>query len=49
VVVDAHLQSSVAGVFAAGDIRQFSSGQLVSAAGDGATAAVNAARYLQRH
>jgi thioredoxin reductase (NADPH) len=48
VVVDAHLQSSVPGVFAAGDIRQFSSGQLVSAAGDGATAALSAARYLFR-
>jgi len=46
VVVDAHLQSSVAGVFAAGDIRQFASGQLVSAAGDGATAALSAARHL---
>jgi thioredoxin reductase (NADPH) len=48
VVVDAHLQSSIPGVFAAGDIRQFSSGQLVSAAGDGATAALSAARYLRR-
>ena len=48
VVVDAHLQSSVPGVFAAGDIRQFSSGQLISAAGDGATAALSAARYLSR-
>ncbi len=47
VVVDAHLQSSVPGVFASGDIRQFSSGQLVSAAGDGATAALSAARYLR--
>jgi len=48
VVVDAHLQASVPGVFAAGDIRQFSSGQLISAAGDGASAALSAARYLQR-
>jgi thioredoxin reductase (NADPH) len=47
VVVDGHLQSSVRGVFAAGDIRQFSSSQLVSAAGDGASAAVAAARYIQ--
>jgi thioredoxin reductase (NADPH) len=44
--VNAHLESSVPGVFAAGDIRQASSRQLVAAAGDGATAAVNAARYL---
>src|SRR6266566_4627749 len=34
VIVDAHLQSSMPGVFAAGDIRQGASGQLVSAAGD---------------
>jgi thioredoxin reductase (NADPH) len=46
VAVDAHLQTSVPGVFAAGDIRQASSRQLVAAAGDGATAAVNTARYL---
>lgn len=46
VVVDAHLQSSIPGVFAAGDIRQSSSRQLVAAAGDGASAAVSAARYL---
>lgn len=46
VIVDAHLQSSVLGVFAAGDIRQGSSGQLIAAAGDGASAALSAARYL---
>jgi thioredoxin reductase (NADPH) len=47
VVVDAHLQSSAAGVFAAGDIRQGSARQLVSAAGDGASAAFFAASYLR--
>jgi thioredoxin reductase (NADPH) len=47
VVVDQHLQCSVAGVFAAGDIRQGSARQLVSAAGDGASAAFFAASYLR--
>ncbi|HEV7664484.1 MAG TPA: FAD-dependent oxidoreductase [Chloroflexota bacterium] len=47
VTVDLALRSSVPGVFAAGDIRQGAAGQLVSAAGDGATAAVSAARYLR--
>jgi thioredoxin reductase (NADPH) len=47
VIVDAHLQASVPGIFAAGDLRQYSSRQLVSAAGDGATAAISAARFLQ--
>jgi thioredoxin reductase (NADPH) len=47
IVVDATLQSSVSGVFAAGDLRQHSVAQLVAAAGDGATAAVNAFRYLR--
>jgi thioredoxin reductase (NADPH) len=47
VIVDHHLQSSATGVYAAGDLRQGASGQLVSAAGDGATAAVSAARYLK--
>jgi thioredoxin reductase (NADPH) len=46
VVTDLWLRTSARGVFAAGDIRQHASGQLVSAAGDGATAAVAAYRYL---
>jgi thioredoxin reductase (NADPH) len=47
IVVDQHLQSSVPGVFAAGDIRQGSARQLISAAGDGASAAFFAASYLR--
>jgi thioredoxin reductase (NADPH) len=47
IVVDAQLQTSLPGVFAAGDIRQGSAGQLASAAGDGAAAATFAARYLR--
>jgi thioredoxin reductase (NADPH) len=48
VIVDQHLQTSVPGVYAAGDIRQASSRQLVAAAGDGASATVAAARWLAR-
>jgi thioredoxin reductase (NADPH) len=44
---DIQLRTSLPGVFAAGDIRQGAAGQLVSAAGDGATAAVAAFRYLR--
>jgi thioredoxin reductase (NADPH) len=46
IVTDIQLRTSVPGVFAAGDIRQGSVSQLVSAAGDGATAAIAAFRYL---
>ncbi len=47
VVVDATLRTSVPGVYAAGDIRQHAAGQLVSAAGDGATAATFARRSTE--
>jgi thioredoxin reductase (NADPH) len=46
VVTDQRLQSSVPGVFAAGDIRQHSVAHLAAVAGDGATAAINAYRYI---
>ena len=46
IVTDAALMTSVPGLFAAGDIRQNSAAQLVASAGDGAAAAVAAARYL---
>jgi len=46
VPVDLTLQTEVPGIYAAGDIRQGSIRQVVSAAGDGATAAVHAERYL---
>jgi thioredoxin reductase (NADPH) len=35
------------GLLAAGDIRQSSAAQLVAAAGDGATAAIAAQRYIE--
>ncbi|MBI4232889.1 MAG: FAD-dependent oxidoreductase [Chloroflexi bacterium] len=44
--VDLWMQTPVAGVFAAGDIRQHSAAQLVTVAGDGATAAIAAYRYV---
>ncbi len=44
--VDAWMQSSRQGIYAAGDIRQGSAGQLISSAGDGATAAIAAHRYI---
>ncbi|MCY3543490.1 MAG: FAD-dependent oxidoreductase [Chloroflexi bacterium] len=44
---DIWMSTPVPGVFAAGDIRQNSAAQLVSAAGDGATAAIAARRYVE--
>ena len=43
---DINMCTSLAGVFAAGDIRRHSVAQLAAAAGDGATAAISAFRYL---
>ncbi len=47
IITNLHMETSVPGVFAAGDIRQGSAGQLAAVAGDGATAAVSAHRYLR--
>jgi thioredoxin reductase (NADPH) len=46
VVVDLKMRTSVAGLYAAGDIRIDASKQVVCAAGDGATAAVNIIEYI---
>ncbi|MBN1161600.1 MAG: thioredoxin-disulfide reductase [Dehalococcoidales bacterium] len=46
IVTDEKLETSVPGIFAAGDIRSSSIRQVVSAAGDGAVAAVNAGKYI---
>lgn len=46
VVTDEHLDTSVPGVMAAGDIRRGSARLLIAAAGDGATAAVRASQWL---
>ena len=45
---DIMMRTSLAGVFAAGDVRKDSVALLAAAAGDGATAAVAAFRYLRR-
>jgi thioredoxin reductase (NADPH) len=44
---DIMMRTSLDGVFAAGDIRKNSVGQLAAIAGDGATAAISAYRYLK--
>jgi thioredoxin reductase (NADPH) len=47
VPTDIWMRTAQPGLFAAGDIRQSSAAQLVSAAGDGATAATAARRYIE--
>jgi thioredoxin reductase (NADPH) len=47
VETDIMMRTSVAGIFAAGDIRAHSVAQLAACAGDGATAAIAAWRYLR--
>ena len=44
--VNVSMETDVPGVYAVGDLRQNSSSQLVSAAGDGATAAIAAFKYI---
>ncbi len=45
-LVDLKMATSIPGLYVAGDVRMNAARQLVSAAGDGATAAVNAEHYL---
>lgn len=49
VMTDNHLQTSMPGVFAAGDIRSGATMQIASAAGEGATAALKIREYLEGH
>ena len=44
--VNLWMETEIPGIYAAGDIRQHSASQLASAAGDGATAAIAAFRYI---
>jgi thioredoxin reductase (NADPH) len=46
IVTDAWMRTELPGVFAAGDIRRDSAAQAITAAGDGATAAIAAHQYL---
>jgi len=48
VVVDLKMRTSVPGLYAAGDVRQDAPKQVVCAAGDGATAAIDAIGYVER-
>ncbi len=47
VITDETLETSVSGVFAAGDVRAGSTKQAASAAGEGATAALSIRRYVE--
>jgi len=47
IITNERMETKIAGVFAAGDIRQDSPRQAITAAGDGATAAVNAEIFLE--
>ena len=49
VYTDQEMATSVDGVFAAGDVRVKELRQIVTAVGDGATAAFNAGRYVETH
>jgi len=48
VKVNLKMETSLKGLYAAGDIREESVKQVVSAAGDGAAAAINAVRYIEK-
>ena len=46
-LTDESLQTNIPGVFAAGDVRRKALRQIVTAAADGALAAVQACKFLQ--
>jgi len=47
IITDKSMATAVPGIYAAGDIRERAARQVISAAGDGATAALSAEKYLQ--
>ncbi len=48
IITDEEMRTNIPGVFAAGDVRHKSLRQVVTATGDGAIAAVNAAHYIEQ-
>jgi len=46
IITDDKLETNIPGIFAAGDIRHNSAQQVITAAGDGATAAIYAERFI---
>jgi thioredoxin reductase (NADPH) len=49
IIVNDWMETNVPGIFAAGDIRNNSARQVVTSAGDGATAAIRADHYINDH
>jgi thioredoxin reductase (NADPH) len=49
IFVNRWMETDVPGIFAAGDVRVNSARQVVSSAGDGATAAIRADHYITEH
>ncbi|MFN3974322.1 MAG: thioredoxin-disulfide reductase [Dehalococcoidia bacterium] len=49
IITNIRMETAIPGVFACGDVRQFSDRQLGSAVGDGITAALSAYRYITEH
>jgi thioredoxin reductase (NADPH) len=49
IATDETMQTSLPGVFAAGDVRTGSTKQLAAAVGEGVAALLHARQYLQKH